>query len=80
MKLKTRRARRLGRRGVLSGSERPVDETQSGPLAVLDDAIGRFAARGVVSSSEVVDVLLDVRSAIVFDVAFTTLRVEMEDQ
>ena len=80
MQLKTRRTRPLDRRGMLSGSERPLDEMQSGPLAFLDDLLGRFAARSVVSSSEVVDLLLDLRSAIVFDVAFRALRVEMEDQ
>jgi hypothetical protein len=80
MKLKTRRTGRLDRRGMFSGMEGPLDEVQLGPLALLDDLLGRFAVRRVVSSSEVVDVLLDVRSAIVFDVAFTTLRVEMEDQ
>jgi hypothetical protein len=80
MQIKTRRTRRLDRRRMLSGSERPVDKVQSGPLALLDDAIERFAARGVVSSSEVDDVLLEVRSAIVFDVTFTALGVEMEDQ
>jgi hypothetical protein len=80
MQLKTRRPRRLDQRRMLSGSERPVDEMQSRPLTLLDDLLGRFAARRVVSSSEVVDLLLDLRSAIVFDVAFTSLRVEMEDQ
>jgi hypothetical protein len=80
MQLKTRRVRRPDRRGMLSGSERQLDEVQSGPLPLLDEAIERFAARGVISSREVVDLLLEVRSAIVFDVAFTAVRVEMEDQ
>jgi hypothetical protein len=80
MQLKTRRAGRLARRGRFSGSERPLDGGRSGSLALLDDQLGRFAARGVVSSSEVVDLLLDLRSAIVFDVTFTALCVYMEDQ
>jgi hypothetical protein len=80
MQLKTRRTRRLDRRWMLSGSDRPLNERQSGSLTLLDDLLGRFAARRVVSSSEVVDLLLDVRSAIVCDATFTALRLGMEDQ
>jgi hypothetical protein len=80
MQIKTRRVRRADRRGELGESEHLLDGVQSGPLALLDEAIERFAARGVISSREVVDLLLEVRSAIVFDVAFTAVRVEMEDQ
>lgn len=78
MKLKTRRMRRLDRRG-LSGPERPSDEIQPGSLALLDDLLGRLATRGVVSSREVVDLLLDVRSAIASDAAFTAFRVDREE-
>jgi hypothetical protein len=80
MQVKTRRARWRRWRGVLNDSERPVEGVQSGASPLLDEAIGRFAARGVVSPSEVVDLLLDVRSAIAFDAAFTALRVEMDDR
>ena len=74
MKLKTRRMRRLDRRG-LSGPERPSDEIQPGSLALLADLLGRLATRGVVSSREVVDV----RSAIASDAAFTAFRVDREE-
>lgn len=78
MKLKTRRVRRLDWRRMFSGSGRPVDEVQSGSLATIDDAIGRFVSRRLVPSGEVVDLLLDVRSAVASDAAFTALLAEME--
>ena len=52
---------------------------QAGIVAVIDEALERFAARDLVASSEVVDFLLDLRSAVVSDAAIAAL-IEAEAQ
>jgi hypothetical protein len=47
-----------------------------GIVTIIDEAIERFAARERVSTGEVVDVLLDLRSAIGSDEALRTLLEE----
>jgi len=46
---------------------------QAGIVTLIDEALERFAARDIVSSSEVVDILLDLRSAAVSDAELAAL-------
>lgn len=46
---------------------------QAGILTIVDDALERFASRDLVAASEVVDFLLDLRSAVVSDAALAAL-------
>jgi hypothetical protein len=52
---------------------------QAGILTIVDDALERFAGRDLVAASEVVDFLLDLRSAVVSDAALAAL-IESETQ
>jgi hypothetical protein len=52
---------------------------QPGILSIVDEALERFASRDLVAASEVVDFLLDLRSAIVSDAALAAL-IESETQ
>jgi len=52
---------------------------QAGLVTLIDEALERFAARDLVSSGEVVDFLLDLRTAVVSDVALAAL-IEAESQ
>ncbi len=57
----------------------PLDggDAPSGALPMIDRALGEFAGRRLVSSADVVDLLLDVRSAISLDAALQDLRDEV---
>ena len=46
---------------------------QAGIVTVIDEALERFAGRDLVSSTEVVDLLLDMRSAAVSDAELAAL-------
>jgi hypothetical protein len=46
---------------------------QAGIVTLIDEALERFAGRDLVSSSEVVDLLLDMRSAAVSDAELAAL-------
>ena len=46
---------------------------QAGLVTLIDEALERFAGRDLVSSTEVVDLLLDMRSAAVSDAEFAAL-------
>jgi len=52
---------------------------QAGLVTVIDEALERFAGRDLVSSGEIVDFLLDLRSAVVSDAALAAL-IEAESQ
>jgi hypothetical protein len=52
---------------------------QSGIVAVIDEALERFAGRDLVSAGEIVDFLLDLRSAVLSDAAIAAL-IESEAQ
>jgi hypothetical protein len=52
---------------------------QAGIVTVIDEALERFAVRDVVSAAEVVDFLLDLRTAVVSDAALAAL-IEAESQ
>jgi hypothetical protein len=78
MKLKTEPARELDGREMLVSTAGPLDELQSRQLRVIDEALRRFVPRRLVSSSEAVDLLLDVRSALVFDSALAALLDELQ--
>jgi hypothetical protein len=52
---------------------------QAGLVTLIDEALERFAGRDLVASSEVVDLLLDLRSAVVSDAAIAAL-IEAEAQ
>jgi hypothetical protein len=46
---------------------------QAGIVTFIDGALERFASRDLIGSSEVVDFLLDLRSAVVSDAALAAL-------
>jgi hypothetical protein len=46
---------------------------QAGIVTMIDEALERYAARDLVTASEVVDFLLDLRSAVVSDAAIAAL-------
>ena len=46
---------------------------QAGIVTIIDEALERFAGRDLIGSSEVVDLLLDLRSAVVSDAALAAL-------
>ena len=46
---------------------------QAGIVTIIDEALERYAARDLISGSEVVDFLLDLRSAVVSDDAIREL-------
>jgi hypothetical protein len=46
---------------------------QAGLVTMIDEALERYAARDLVATSEVVDFLLDLRSAVVSDAAIAAL-------
>jgi hypothetical protein len=52
---------------------------QAGIVSIVDEALERFASRDLVAASEVVDFLLDLRSAVVSDAALAAL-IESETQ
>ena len=52
---------------------------RAGIVTVIDEALERFSARDLVAASEVVDFLLDLRSAAVSDAALADL-IESEAQ
>jgi hypothetical protein len=52
---------------------------QAGLVTLIDDALERFAVRDLVSAGEVVDFLLDLRTAVVSDAALAAL-IEAESQ
>jgi hypothetical protein len=56
-----------------------TDMDQAELVTIIDEALERFAGRDLVASSEVVDLLLDLRSAVVSDAAIAAL-IEAEAQ
>jgi hypothetical protein len=52
---------------------------QAGLVTIIDDALERFSSRDLIAASEVVDFLLDLRSAVVSDAALAAL-IEAETQ
>ena len=46
---------------------------QAGLVTMIDEALERFAVRDLVAASEVVDFLLDLRTAVVSDAAIAAL-------
>ena len=46
---------------------------QTGIVTMIDEALERFANRDLVAASEIVDFLLDMRSAVVSDAALAAL-------
>ena len=46
---------------------------QAGIVTIIDEALERFASRDLIGASEVVDFLLDLRSAVVSDAALAAL-------
>ncbi|MGQ0824585.1 MAG: hypothetical protein ACT4OX_06075 [Actinomycetota bacterium] len=52
---------------------------QAGLVTMIDEALERFASRDLVSSAEIVDFLLDLRTAVVSDAAIAAL-LEAESQ
>jgi hypothetical protein len=64
---------------TLPASGRRAQMDQTGLVNVIDEALERFAGRDLVSAGEVVDFLLDLRSAIVSDAALAAL-LESESQ
>jgi hypothetical protein len=52
---------------------------QAGLVSIIDEALERYAGRDLIAASEVVDFLLDLRSAVVSDAALAAL-IEEEAQ
>ena len=52
---------------------------QAGIVNIIDEALERFSSRDLIAASEVVDFLLDLRSAVVSDAALAAL-IESETQ
>ena len=52
---------------------------QAGIVTIIDEALERFSARDLLAASEIVDFLLDLRTAVVSDAALATL-IESEAQ
>jgi hypothetical protein len=52
---------------------------QAGIVTLIDEALERYAARDLIAASELVDFLLDLRSAVVSDDAIREL-IESEQQ
>jgi hypothetical protein len=52
---------------------------QAGVVSVIDEALERFSSRDLIAASEVIDFLLDLRSAVVSDAALAAL-IEAETQ
>ncbi len=52
---------------------------QAGLVTLIDDALERFAARDLISSGEIIDFLLDFRTAVVSDAAIAAL-IESESE
>ena len=52
---------------------------QAGLVTMIDEALERFAGRDLIASSEVVDFLLDFRTAVVSDAALAAL-IEAESE
>jgi hypothetical protein len=52
---------------------------QAGVVNLIDEALERFSARDLIAASEVVDFLLDLRTAAVSDAALAAL-IESETQ
>ena len=46
---------------------------QAGLVNIIDEALERFSSRDLIAASEVVDFLLDMRSAVVSDAALAAL-------
>jgi len=46
---------------------------QAGIVSIIDEALERFAGRDLIAASEMVDFLLDLRSAVVSDAALAAL-------
>ena len=59
--------------GYADRLSRRTDVDQAGIVTIIDEALERFASRDLVGSSEVVDFLLDLRSAVVSDAALAAL-------
>ena len=52
---------------------------QAGVVNIIDEALERFSSRDLIAASEVMDFLLDLRSAVVSDAALAAL-IEAETQ
>jgi hypothetical protein len=52
---------------------------QAGVLTTIDEALERFSGRDLVAAGEIIDFLLDLRSAVVSDAAIAAL-IESETQ
>jgi hypothetical protein len=52
---------------------------QAGVVNIIDEALERFSSRDLIAASELMDFLLDLRSAVVSDAALAAL-IEAETQ
>jgi hypothetical protein len=74
-------AKLFGARERLRREDPPLGlsgDARSGALRSIDRALREFDGRRLVSSAEVVDLLLDLRSAIVLDAALEELSDELK--
>jgi hypothetical protein len=61
------------REATLTVQSRRIDVDQAGIVTIIDEALERFASRDLIGSSEVVDFLLDLRTAVISDAALAAL-------
>jgi len=71
MRLKTRAEPENAATSVERPDHEPVMRRDA--LSLIDDALAQFVGRSLVASTEVVDILLDIRSAIDADASFAAL-------
>jgi hypothetical protein len=71
MRLRTRRGRDV--EALERSFDTSATEPRNSAVPLVDEALVRFVNRRLVSGTEVVDVLLDLRSALVFDDSFAAL-------
>ncbi len=78
MRPRTRRTHELPQPVAFVRDDAAVDILESGPLPLIDEGLRQYASRGLVSSAEILDLLLELRSVIAFDAAFATLLDRLE--
>ena len=79
MRLFERGAGQHFEQALLGDTDSSYDDLPNDMLQVIDNAVSRCAQSRFVPSSEVIDLLLDLRSAVVLDAALGTILRELGD-
>lgn len=78
MRSRTKRTHESPQAEHLPPEDRSRDAAPLPSLRAIDDAIERYVSRGLVTSNEVVDVLLEVRLVVASDARFAALVDDLE--